>query len=303
MEPLVVNGPIAEIERMLSRLLGEHINAIVDLEEDLWSIRGDAVSIDQIVTNLAINSRDAMPEGGVLAIETRNVVLDPEVRGKHPQARSGRFVRVAVRDTGLGMSEEIQAQMYDPFFTTKNPNENTGLGLSVVYGAVRAHGGWIEVTSAPGKGTRFDIYLPALAEEAPASFAGSPDLSVDENGRELILLLEDEGSLRDSVQKALERTGYCVESFGELETARSALSATPFDLILSDVRLPDGKGTTLVAEALERNKNTATILMSGYALTDDDPELAMLEDTPLLHKPFALADLLTEVRAQLDRLV
>ena len=301
MEPVVVNGQIEEMGKMLSRLLGEHINSVVDLEEDLWSVSGDAVGIDQIVTNLAINSRDAMPDGGTLVIETRNVLLDPEVSRAKPRARPGRFVRIAIEDTGSGMDEDIQAQMYDPFFSTKHPNEHTGLGLSVVHGTVSGHGGWIDVESAPGRGTRFEVYLPALADETVSDSAQDSSPRVGESCGEHILLLEDETSLRDVIQKALERKGYAVESYADLATARPAISETSFDLLLCDVRLPDGEGTTLVAEALERDSSIATILMSGYVPTKDAPELSKFAKTAFLYKPFSLTDLLSEVRAQLDR--
>lgn len=314
MEPLVVNGQIKEVGKMLSRLLGEHINAVLDLDQELWPIRGDAASIDQIVTNLAINSRDAMPDGGSLVIETRNVDLS-EGTGQQPGARPGCFVRIAVRDTGHGFDEDTRAKMYDPFFTAKASSGNTGLGLSVVYGAVKAHGGWIEVESAPGKGARFDIYLPALeadgvADINVASLRPSAQTGYEqgneqgnqkgyEPGREQILLLEDEGSLRDSIQRALEGKGYRVKPFADLATARPALNEAAFDLILSDVRLPDGSGTMLVAEALERDAGIATILMSGYATAD--PELERHMEAAFLKKPFALTELLSEVREQLDR--
>ena len=300
LEPLAINGQIEEMWKMLNRLLGEHIDAVVDLEDDLWTIRADAVSIDQIVTNLAINSRDAMPDGGTLTIETRNVVLDAEFRKVHPGATPGRFVRIAVRDTGIGMSESTQQQIYDPFFTTKSPKLNAGLGLSVVYGAVNTQGGLITLSSTPGEGTEFDVYFPAIDDSIATNSPDELTSTSVRGGGERILLLEDEDILRKSLKKVLVLNGYNVMAYSNLEAARAANRENRFDLILSDVRLPDGRGSTLIKEALEHDEGIRAILMSGYVTTSDDPELTEFENIPFLHKPFTLSNLLDEIRRTLD---
>jgi CheY-like chemotaxis protein len=282
-------------------VLGESIRVVVDLEEDLWSISGDAVSIDQVVTNLAINGRDAMPDGGTLVIETSNLVLEHDGSQMSQRARSGRFVRISVADSGSGMDEDTQARVFDPFFSTKNSSEHSGLGLSIVYGTVSGHNGWVDLESAPGKGTRFDVFLPALDEASAADSARIASPPIVEGSGQRILVLEDETVLRDTLRNILERMGYAVECCADLTTARSAIAETRFDLILSDMRLPDGKGTTLITEALERNPSTATILMSGYASTPEDRARLELVTTSFLAKPFELADLLSEVRGKLDR--
>jgi CheY-like chemotaxis protein len=200
------------------------------------------------------------------------------------------------------MEKSVQARIYDPFFTTKNTEQNSGLGLSIVHRAVHAHGGWIELESAPGEGATFDIYLPALSDEIVArSMARSPSSEVRRQASERILVLEDEDGLRESIQDVLERQGYCVEACEDLASARSAFREASFDLILTDVRLPDGRGTKLVADALARDPNVGCILMSGYTQNEEDSEVLPFSRTSFLHKPFSLDDLLDSVRKQLDR--
>jgi PAS domain S-box-containing protein len=163
--PLNLNQQIREMQRMLGRLLSEDITVELRLAEALWTINADPTAIDQILINLSVNARDAMPRGGVLSLETRNVLVDAELCRQHAQARPGRSACLAVRDTGTGMTEEVRRRIFEPFFTTKEAGKGTGLGLAVVYGLVQAHEGWIAVDSAPGRGSTFSIFLPVLENE------------------------------------------------------------------------------------------------------------------------------------------
>ena len=173
MQSISLNHQVEDLQRMLERLLGEPITVDLDLDRELWVVSADTSNMAQVVTNLAINARDAMPQGGVLRMETKNIMVDQAYCRKFPQARPGPFVRLAVSDTGEGMDEGTRAHLFEPFFTTKEAGKGTGLGLAVVYGIVQAHEGWISVESQPDQGTRFEIYLPALVtgtEKAATSY-------------------------------------------------------------------------------------------------------------------------------------
>jgi CheY-like chemotaxis protein len=279
---------------MLDRLLGEDIEVQVDLGEDLSTLRADGGSIDQVLINLAINARDAMPEGGSLVIQLRNAVIDAEYCKRHSQARPGPYVRVCVSDTGTGMDKEIVPQIFEPFFTTKEVGKGTGLGLSVVYGIVQVHEGWITVESWVGRGTRFEIYLPALVSTMSEEMSAMPAPgALEKAGRqERILLVEDEAEFRERIERLLVRHGYQVEICSTSAEAREACEQLEggFDLIISDVVLPDGRGHELVAELAENAPQLRVLLITGYA---DD---VMDQSLPLLQKPFAVADLLEKVR-------
>jgi CheY-like chemotaxis protein len=251
--------------------------------------------------NLAINARDAMPRGGRLTIETADVELDEAFAREHPGAGTGPHVRLAVSDDGIGMSAEIQARIFEPFFTTKDKGRGTGLGLSMVYGIVKQHGGYIGVQSEEGRGTTFEIYLPSaiIGDEGRAEQA--PERG-ESRGSETILLVEDEADVRELTREILEMAGYTV-----LEAARGdeALrqcrdSAGPIELLLTDVVMPQMSGPELARQIVALRPSTKVVYMSGY--TDDalghhgvlDPDII------LLPKPFTPESLMQHVRRALD---
>src|SRR5581483_10510002 len=211
LEPKVLdlNAVVAEIEKLLRRLIGEDVLLTTVLSPDLRPVRVDPGQIEQVILNLAVNSRDAMPTGGRLTIETANVRVDEAFAANHPGARPGRHVLLAVSDTGCGMTPEVQAHIFEPFFTTKQPGKGTGLGLATVYGIVKQSGGLIYVYSEPNHGTSFKIYLPAVDE--PSSSAKSyPGFKANAQGNETILLVEDEDAVRSITRLALQQFGYTV---------------------------------------------------------------------------------------------
>ena len=305
MRPTNLNQQIAEFQKMLGRLLGEDVEVLMDLSPNLSPVRADHGNIDQVLINLAINARDAMPGGGELNIYTANVVVDKEYCIAHSDARPGPFVCLRVADTGAGMEEEVREQVFEPFFTTKEVGKGTGLGLAVVYGIVQAHEGWIAVQSEVGEGTEFEIFLPALVSQEEVG--GSPeeaDFALQDQGqRERILLVEDEDELRERMEKLLVRQGYQVEAHSTADGAREAFRHVGgnFDLVLSDVVLPDGRGNELVSEFRSQNPDLPVLLSTGY--TDERLDLESLrhQDIPFLQKPFAVADLLEQVRRLLEK--
>ena len=234
----------------------------------LLPIHADLGNIDQVIINLALNARDAMPEGGTLRFETNNMTLDQDYKKQHSQGVTGNFVRLTIGDTGSGMSTDVQERIFEPFFTTKTPDKGTGLGLAVVYGIIQEHQGWIEVESAPGEGTRFEIYLPALDNqvEVEPRRTAAPTTVRHKGNDGHIMLVEDEADLRERTERVLVDSGYVVHSFSTIAAARTAFEQTskPYDLILSDAVLPDGMGPHLVLDLCAEQANLAALIMTGY---------------------------------------
>ena len=302
-KPMDLNQQVRGLIKMLGRLLGEDLAIDTRLEEGLWKATADAVNMDQVVTNLAVNARDAMPGGGTLKIETKNVTVDGAYCQQHLGARPGRFVRLALSDTGTGMDAEVMSHLFEPFFTTKGLGKGTGLGLSVVYGIVQSHEGWITVESQPGKGSQFEIYLPALSEDqASLPEACLPVASGQVRGHgEQVLLVEDEHALREMLVRMLSKKGYSVQACGSITEARAALQGgrKRFDLILCDVVLKDGRGPDLIQQALAWQPDLAVVLMSGYSDERRQWERIREAGWTFLKKPVAMADLLSQVATAL----
>jgi CheY-like chemotaxis protein len=299
-----LNYLLGDLRKMLGRLLREDIQVNADLDEDLWTVEADTGNINQIITNLSVNARDAMPVGGTLHIATHNVMVDEVYCRQFREARAGRFVCLTVSDTGIGMDEQVRSRLFEPFFTTKGPGKGTGLGLSVVYGIVRAHEGWITVHSRPGEGTRLEIYFPAKESEARPFHdePGSGRLAEYRGNGERILLVEDESALRDMTAQVLRELNYSVHACGTLSDAFSACREEDgsFDLILSDVVLPDGRGTDLVLRLTREQPSLAALLVTGY--TDDASEWERVREAGLLllQKPVPTPELLGEIRKALE---
>jgi signal transduction histidine kinase len=296
---LDLNQTVQEMEKMLRRVIGEDVTLSSRMEPALGHVEADAGQVTQVLLNLAVNARDAMPTGGSLTIETANVELDDEyVRGKL-RVESGRYIMLAVSDTGVGMDAETRARIFEPFFTTKEVGKGTGLGLSTVYGIVKQSGGHVWVYSEPGHGTTFKVYLPRV--DAPV-VAETVRVAAPSTGRETVLLTEDEAAVRVLARRTLERAGYQVlEADGGEAALRLAEShAGTIHLLLSDVVMP-GIGGRELAERLQRQRpDVALLFMSGYT---DDAILRhgmLVEGTPFLEKPFTPAGLREKVRAVLD---
>jgi CheY-like chemotaxis protein len=239
-------------------------------------------------------------EGGILGIRTENVVVDPEYCQRNPQAREGPCVRLTASDTGKGMDEETKARLFEPFYTTKEADRGTGLGLAVVYGIVQSHEGWVTVESRPDWGSRFEIYLPALVSEAGAA-GPSRERETGESGgggRERILLVEDEAELRERMAGVLGHHSYSVRACGTAAEARQAFHREDgrFDLLLSDVVLPDGRGPELASGFLAEQPGLAVLMVTGHTGEAADWDYIRDADLSFLPKPFSVAQLLREVR-------
>ncbi|HTS34840.1 MAG TPA: ATP-binding protein [Candidatus Solibacter sp.] len=298
-----LNDVATENLRMLTRMIGEDVDLVLVPGQNLWSVRADAGQIDQVIMNLAVNARDAMPTGGKLTIETSNVTLDEDYARFHAPLRPGDYVMVAISDTGAGMDAETQSHIFEPFFTTKG-TKGTGLGLSTVYGIVKQSGGYIWVYSELGKGTTFKIYLPRVAStgETAAQVAAPIEIKKVEPGTETILLVEDEPNLRYLARQYLEKQGYKV-----IEAADGAVAmqiAVAHDkvihLLLTDVIMPGMNGRELAQRISEIRPNVKILYMSGYTENVIGHNGMLDAGVRLLQKPFNLRDLRQKVREVLD---
>src|SRR5438552_6113255 len=267
LEPRVldVNTVVASTEKMLTRLLGEDISLTASLAPALGAVKVDPGQLEQIIMNLAVNARDAMPHGGRLSIETANVDMDESYVRGHPVAHPGPYVMLAVSDTGIGMDAVTQARIFEPFFTTKEAGKGTGLGLATVYGIVKQSGGFIWVYSEPGHGTSFKIYLPRV-DEPVARAVAAPEVV---GGSETVLVVEDVAAVRAVAREMLERHGYTVLEAPDGETALRLAGQHPgvIRLLLADVVLPDVSGRQLADQLLELRPDMKVLFTSGY--TDD----------------------------------
>jgi two-component system, cell cycle sensor histidine kinase and response regulator CckA len=302
--PLDLNKQIAQTSKMLQRIIGEDIEVRYTYADDLPLIRADSGMLDQVIMNLAVNSRDAMPGGGVLQITTRATEVDASSIQSHPEARVGRFVCMSITDTGTGISPENLSRIFEPFFTTKGIGKGTGLGLATVFGIVKQHHGWVEVSSKVGSGTAFEIFLPALdgIEPGNAPLRGKSGAC---GGKELILLVEDDEALRRITRRLLQDAGYQVV---EAASGQEALNlweteAKRIDLLLTDIIMPGGMNGRGLAERLAIDKPLMKILfMSGYSndiMTESGNALLPVK-TRFLKKPCARDDLLRTIRELLD---
>jgi signal transduction histidine kinase/ActR/RegA family two-component response regulator len=298
---LKLNAIVADTEKMLRRLIGEDIDLLTVLEPSLGQIRADPGQIEQVIIILAVNARDAMPQGGRLTIETSNVYLDNEYARRHTAVRPGNYVMLAMNDTGTGMDAETQAHIFEPFFTTKVLGKGTGLGLSTVYGIVRQSEGNIWVYSEIGKGTTFKVYLSRVDEVAQIDAA--PESRADlAQGQEKVLLTEDEEPVRRLTRVILEINGYQVLEAASGDEALSIYKEQQgrIDLIITDVVMPGISGPELVQSLETLSPGIKVLYLSGY--TDDAVVRHGLLDQKMafLQKPFTPDALLRKVREVLD---
>ena len=300
LRPVVMdlNATITGLSRMIRRLIGEHIHVALRLSPDIRTILADPGQIEQVIVNLAVNARDAMPGGGSLTLETDAVQFD-ESQARQSGLKPGRYVRLRVIDTGQGMPPEVISHIFEPFFTTKEPGKGTGLGLATVYGIIKQSNGEIAVSSTPGEGTTFTMHFPQATGSITAS---APAPALKAGGSETVLLVEDEPSVRALAAEVLERHGYRVVTAENGDRALELADARdgPIHLLLTDVVMPHMSGRELAEKLLTSRPDTKVLFMSGY--TDDAiVQHGVLEaGTEFLQKPFTRDALTVRVREVLD---
>jgi two-component system cell cycle sensor histidine kinase/response regulator CckA len=300
---LDLNAVVMNMDKMLRRLIGEDIQLITSLEPEVWSVKVDPGMIEQVVMNLAVNSRDAMPSGGKLTIETTNVIHDEEYASHHVSVKPGYYVMLAISDTGCGMDKETQSHLFEPFFTTKDTGKGSGLGLSTVYGIIKQSGGNIWAYSEPGLGTTFKIYLPRV-ERAAKGY--KPRLKPKEvgapGGTETILLVEDEEAVRTMVSKILQNKGYTVleARHGNEAIEVSERYEGSINLMVTDVIMPQMSGRELAERMASMRPEMHVLYMSGYPDNTIVQHGVLEPGTAFLQKPFTINALELKVREILD---
>ena len=298
-----LNQGLPQIANMLRRTLGEHIVIEMHQASDLWRVLADPAQMDEAILNLAINARDAMPKGGPLTIETANAHLDEEYAAHHAEVAAGDYVQVSVSDTGVGMTQEIIDRCFEPFFTTKGAEKGTGLGLSMVYGFVKQSGGHIKVYSEIGHGTSVKIYLPRADRLAQAKIVADPARTAPTQGREVILVVEDNTDLRTVMVKQLTDLGYETREAENAKAALAALARHPeVELLFTDIIMPGGMtGVELAREVRRLHPEVKILLTSGYTARAMANGFHDIEGLELLQKPFRKHDLAQRIRHILDR--
>jgi CheY-like chemotaxis protein len=287
---------------MLQRIIGEDIELKSLLQPNLWQVKVDPAQIEQVIVNLAVNARDAMPKGGRLTIETANVVLDEGYTAGHLGAQPGEYVLLAVTDTGSGMTEEVKSRLFEPFFTTKEEGKGTGLGLATVYGIIKQSGGDIWVYSELGRGATFKIYLPRV--QATAQPLNRIEVRGNmPRGSETILLVEDDPGVRDLARLVLHGQGYTLLEAMDTQEATLLFRrySGPIHLVLTDVVMPGGNGRSLVEQLSQSQPNLKVLFMSGYTDNVIAQQGVLDSGVSFLQKPFSPITLARKVREILDR--
>jgi two-component system, cell cycle sensor histidine kinase and response regulator CckA len=305
LEPKVldINSVVWETHKLLRHLIPETIELVPMLEPNLPPVEVDPAQIQQILINLVVNARDAMPHGGKVVVETALVELDEEYAGRHIEVQPGHYVMLTVSDNGAGIDEQTQARIFEPFFTTKQAGKGTGLGLSTVYGIVRQSGGHITFESALGRGTRFRIYLPPMAVTGPqVEHEAAPVASEVLGGTEAVLVVEDEPALRALISVSLEKRGYKVLAAEDGAAAIRILENNPgeIDLVVSDIMMPKLNGLELRKKAISLVPKMRFLFISGYAEDTIGQTAHLPEDAGYLEKPFLPVELARKVRALLN---
>jgi len=298
-----LNQTVADMTRLLRRILGEHVVLHVEPAATAAAVRADVTMMEQVILNLAINARDAMPNGGTLVIHTEVTAVGPERMPPDADAKPGSFVRLTMTDTGCGIPDDVLPHIFEPFFTTKGPDRGTGLGLATVYGIVKQHGGWIAVRSSVGSGTHFDVYLPESAIPATTTKTARHDAGQARHGHETILVVEDEAPVRVLARLLLERRGYRVI---DAATGPEALDVWRthqgrIDLVLTDMVMPDGlSGLTLAKRLLADSPTLKVIVTSGYSVELAGQDFSQTGRIGFLPKPYSASQLEAAIRSSLD---
>jgi PAS domain S-box-containing protein len=299
---LLLNGVVGDMEKMLRRLIGEDVELATKLDTKLGKVRADQGQIEQVIMNLAVNARDAMPEGGQLSIETCNTEIDEVFIKRYPYpVQTGPYILLTVSDTGTGMDDVTKQRIFEPFFTTKEKGKGTGLGLSMVYGVVKQSNGYIDVFSTVGKGTTFKIYLPRIDQE-PEERATKTTLSKAFRGKETILLVEDEKNLCVLTRNLLEHYGYSVleAESGAQALAISRQNTAPIHLLLTDIVMPGINGRALAQTLSKERPGIRVVYMSGYTGQTVGGQTILSPGSHFLQKPFTREDLARKIREALE---
>jgi two-component system cell cycle sensor histidine kinase/response regulator CckA len=298
---LDLNVVVADMRAMLGRLIGEDVTVVLGLRPERAAVKADRGQVEQIVMNLAVNARDAMPRGGTLTIETANVELDEHYAKTHLSVTPGPYVVLTVTDTGTGMTQQVQARLFEPFFTTKGPGKGTGLGLATVHGIVSRSGGSVNVYSEVGRGTSFKVYFPR-ADAAEMSSDAPPPVARPRAGGQTVLVVEDADGLRELIRRLLQRHGYTVLVAANADEAlRLFEQHASIDLLLTDVVMPGASGPELTRHLLERRPALKVLYMSGYTEEAIVQHGVLNPGIAFLHKPFTSDTLGRKIREVLDR--
>jgi PAS domain S-box-containing protein len=303
-EVLDLNEAVKEAGQLLRRTLGEHIDLVIDAEPALWRVKADRGQLEQVLVNLAVNARDAMPAGGRLSVDTGNIEVDATYASGRPDLRLGRYTRLRVSDTGTGMDRATVERVFEPFFSTKPKGHGTGLGLATVYGVVTQAGGNIEIYSEVGLGTTITVLLPATDEDVAPYLAPAGTIDDQRGHGETILLVEDEESLRQLTTRILARNGYqvCVVGNGAEAVRRAGDPAQPITLLLTDVVMPEMMGNEVAARISAIRPDVPALFMSGYAQPILDSHGVAAASFDILAKPFTEVALLTRIRQAITRI-
>ncbi|MFN8457451.1 MAG: ATP-binding protein [Anaerolineae bacterium] len=301
---LNLNSIVTDMEKMIHRLIGEHIELVIALAPDLKPIKADPHQLEQVLLNLAINARDAMPEGGRLLIETSQVMIDLGYASHRFEVLPGEYVQLTVSDTGIGMTEEVKAHLFEPFFTTKDAGYGTGLGLATCFGIVKQSGGHIEVYSEPEHGTNFKVYLPIVEETVASPVPQSEDTEEQPLGSEAILLVEDEPMVREFAVRVLQRQGYTVIEASNGEEGLAKMHQQPpgqaLDLLITDVVMPRLSGKELAEQLKNIYPALKVLFISGYTGNTVIHQHRLGPNVAFLQKPFSPGALAHKVREVLD---
>jgi len=306
LDPKVIdlNAAVSDMEKLLRRLIGEDIELQTSLNSNLGPVKADQGQFEQVILNLAVNARDAMPQGGKLTISTENFTMDESFVRRYPYpVQPGPYIRLTVSDTGIGMDSDTKVRAFEPFLTTKGKGKGTGLGLATVYGVVKQSGGYIDIESAPGAGATFKIYLPRVDGEVETQLVHSDSDRKAVAGKETILLVEDEESLRTLTRQTLQLSGYTVvearDGLDALEVAKTFNGA--IDLLLTDIVMPGMGGRALAQELGRKRPEIRTIFMSGYAGQAPGAQGPLDPGSDFVAKPFTREVLARKIRGVLDR--